>query len=353
MTSKYYDYLLGYDQVYLTRKMIHADWGNNPRAVEFTNFAFKLYYQMRRNLDRYRPTDKKHIKFKKELIDKLEEATKKGSSILHWGDLNTAFKKLGRDGADRNQWRDSKTMTFKGATPKGVVIGAKKSIWKGNVVAPAAVVEFMTVVDQHIQELSAFAEAHIKHSKIVVNAANDPAANWKLINKSLAFISTNADRASQYLWLAPATLSLTNKGATLSKKASLYIEKGETFFSTVSKISGYASKILQVGDDFVKYKKTGMTNEDAAEMAILKSALGYLPILGSFYAEALDLIPGLKKWFQNLVKDYTAQIDAIPGLWTQQATAYKYPNRRTSPSTYLPTGFGRQMGRIPGPQGLA
>jgi len=273
--------------------------------------------------------------------------------VYGWGDLNTAFKRLGRDGVNRNQWRDGYTLEFKGATPKGVIIGAKKSFWKGNIVAPAAAVEFMSVMDKHIQEFSSLTQAHIKQSQIVINAANDPARNWELLNRSLSFIDSNAEKASQFLWLAPTIISTNSKGAAFSRKAAPYIQRGDSFLGVASKISGYATRILNADNEFVKYKRTGMSTEDAVGMVALKSALGCLPILGNFYAEALDLIPGMKKWFQQIVKGYTDRIDSIPGLWVQKPIAFLPPGRQNSPSCNLSTGWGRSIGRQPGPEGLA
>jgi hypothetical protein len=240
---------------------------------------------------------------------------------------------------------------FKGATPKGVIIGAKKSLWKGNVVAPAAIVNFMNKMDEHVQELSACAQAQIDHSKIVADAARDPAANWKTISKSLALVSENAGRASQYFWLAPATASAFSKGGVLSSKASLYPGKGESVLAITAKISGYATRVFQAGDEFVKYKRTGMSTEDAIGMVALKTALGYLPVLGNFYAEALDLVPGMKKWFLAIIKDHTARIDAIEGLWAHKPTAFRQPSSRTQDAIHLATGSGHPSGRRPGPIG--
>ena len=71
MASKYLDYLMGYDKLILTREMIHADWGNNSRAIEFTNFALNLYYRARKNVREFVPKDKKSTKLKVRTSDPL------------------------------------------------------------------------------------------------------------------------------------------------------------------------------------------------------------------------------------------------------------------------------------------
>ena len=64
-----------------------------------------------------------------------------------------------------------------------------------------------------------------------------------------------------------------------------------------------SNKIHSLASDFVHY--------DDLAMATLEEALGYLPVLGQYYAGALHMMPGMKRWMQQVIKAKEAKIDAL------------------------------------------
>jgi hypothetical protein len=288
-SAKFHEYWEGYDTIALTSQMVHADWGKNPNAVAFANLAFKVYYDARRNI--------KTSKHQGKMLKALHDAATEGSGPGNWNDLKEVFDMLGRPGADRNQWRDGSTDEYRHAA---TTMPVNQTIWKKcTLQAPSASVKFLQKMDANMHKLGAIVVQQDEQVKLVVKGAKDPARNWKLIGKALGVVKTGADNATSFLWLAPDKVQLRVGRVNVI---------GGTFLGTVD-------KIYNAANDIGKYTKQGYSTLDATQLSALKTALSFLPILGGFYAGAIDLIPGLGLWFKGKVQQRIREIDSIPGLW--------------------------------------
>jgi hypothetical protein len=282
---KFWDYWEGRDTIILSPQMVKASWGLEPRSIEFTNKALNVYYLARRNSETI--MDLTH---KKQMIDKLEDAARTGFSVTGWGDLETAFKKLARPGADRNQWTDNATDTYNSPT-------INKHWTGGAVVGPTSAVKFLIAMDSNLEELRQLLSSSSQEWERFTQIAKDPRRDWKMLGATLKRIGDIHSKTSKYLWLAPEKLP----GLPQVKVA---LDKSKPFLKYVQEIYGIA-------DEFLKYRMIGYSTSEAAQVAALKRALSFLPVFGEFYKNALDLIPALKIWFEGVIRAYQAKIDSV------------------------------------------
>ena len=337
MVSKFNIYWYGQEIIQLDSAQVKESWGKNPQIMKFVNRAFGIYFKLARGINQVREG-----KLKKELRESLDEASTKGWELIGVGDMKSAIKHLADN---NNQWTDNEVDAYRGNSDVAALF--KSTIWPGVVVgAPQGVVRFMEEMDNKHGELIKILRTYdSKWAKCMTLA--DSAKDWKNIGSAfqktsiitgvgglLKDIYKSGQEAEPFLWLAPTEV--------------------ERKYIKVSGYLGTLQKIYNFADDFGRFKSYGYSDADSAQFTALKTAMGYLPILGEFYAGALVLIPSLQNWFRGKIKEKQNKLDAVfDPQYGMEKTAMDLSTPGKITVKPRRTGPGMGGGYIPGPIGIA
>ena len=269
------EYWLGNRQATLQRDQVRADWGrpgteHSGTAIALANRAFEVYYTARRNINAC--TDSSH---KNAMLQKLEEAGRSG-----WGigvnDLEESFEHL-----ERNQgiWTDGSTSNYFG--------GPNKIFPNALVTGPQGPVNFLKAVDANVEELRRILDRFNQQTQQLAQAQQND--NWTRIGDITGEIQTWGERAKPFLWWAP---------------------NAEQRLGQVVSFAGALSNMHTALTTYTNSRSAGFDSRTSAAIAALRTAVGWVPVLGEFYGRAVDLIPGLATWFRGLVQDRGRRIDA-------------------------------------------
>jgi hypothetical protein len=108
--------------------------------------------------------------------------------------------------------------------------------------------------------------------------------DWTEIGQVLEKVEKYSGRAEKFLWVFPKPYQFN------------------------SKVISYSNAFSQFHGYLTQYADVRYGGQDAG-IAILKSAVSFVPVFGSYYGAMVDLMPGLKDWFQNLVDKYCKRLD--------------------------------------------
>jgi hypothetical protein len=279
-SAKATEYWQALDRPVLVSREVHAPWGGDPNAVAFTNKAFELYYRARRGAEAVRDAAQRDA-----MVSALEACAgdRSGTGV---SDLRGAFEHLEADGDDHCEWWDGEIAEYDGASTN---VPTHRTIWPRSVVGPRSAVAFVQALDSSMQTLAASAQRHDDLVGELIERIEAPDRDWTSIGMTLGRIVAIARETSPYLWLAPE----------IGRLGSL----SGTFVRACAKLDGYARKIVVAG-------AVGASIEGGPERAALESTLGYVQVLGCFYAAALDMTPGLRMWCQHRVQRRRDQLEA-------------------------------------------
>ena len=267
----------------------------NDDALKFLNFAFELFYNCRQGIMLCNDAD-----MKKEMTDELEDAATEGAG-KGVDDLREAIAHAVADKAKGSfdnlyQWYSNKTETYSCVRydPNRFLNPYDRriaTIWQGGDVKSAkAAVKFVSAMDEKFRGIGGATKPYshaVDMLRKVVDNNNSADADWKKLGKALTAAGDAAGEVKKWMWLAPNRLKGFDK----------YIGSASSFL-------GVANKLHELGSNYVHYGNN-------AEMAVLETVLGYLPILGGFYAKALHMIPGLEQWYRRVIEHRVNRIDAI------------------------------------------
>ena len=278
---------------------------NNPTALSFMNRAFEIFYQCCRGINNCSDS-----KMKKKMRTELEKAATSGYGLRECDDLKEAIKHVTENKTKYGfnsgfSWLNDKSETYTCVKYHRKMYynpyeSRKPTIWQdGNVTSAKAAVKFMQAMDTRIYTLLALSgqfdkqwkQAHYKGISIYKKGTKAD-SDWNALGKTLQGIKSIVDTSQDYMWLMPAKLD---------KK----FQKIAPGFGTAGKFLGIAERIYNLSTSFLQGVSTGKGLENFMFNA-LKDVLGLLPILGSFYAGALDIIPAAGKWMDHI---YTSRWD--------------------------------------------
>jgi len=274
MSNDYWD---GVRQASLTREQITASWAApgvaySGRSIELANRAFEIYYQANRRISDCTSAD-----HRARMLASLRDAARSG-----WGtgvdDLAEAFEHLEQNGG---RWTDNGTQNYYGGSQK-VFQGALTT-------GPVSCVNFLNAVDSKMSELKDILERYRGQVQRLSDAQGRD--DWRTVGTVLSEIKDWGERAKPFLWWAPSVQRRLGTAVTFADALS-NIHTGLTTYRSA------------VG--------AGFDNRAAAALVALRTAVGWVPVLGSFYGAAIDMIPGLLIWFRGLVDDHLRRIDAEP-----------------------------------------
>lgn len=310
-------------------------FSHDEPARHFMNFAFELFYNCRQGIMKCTDSD-----MRKAMTSELEDAATTG-----WGrgisDLKEAIDHAVEYKADNSihdpfQWysNDADTYEYVEHAPKRYMDlwdSRVATLWQdGTVKSATSCVGFVREMDKRFIELAGSAKPYSKAVDALKKLAenqNSPDQDWKDMGKLLKTAGTVASEAQRWMWLAPDTL-----------------QGYEKYIGNASSFLGVANKIKDIGNNYVHYGNN-------LEMAILEEALGFLPILGGFYAQALHMIPGIERWFKRIVQ---YKIDQIDSIFHDESASLSVPPTGVLASTFsLGTDAVLGSSRLMGPQNNA
>ncbi|MCZ2151045.1 MAG: hypothetical protein LC126_25135 [Bryobacterales bacterium] len=237
-------------------------------VLELTNRAFRIYRDARRTVDQA-PT-----KLKWRMFSDLVSAAGEGVWLpgLGPGDLYGAFKHLEEN---NGKWVDETFTNYCGPHITGALN------------APRAITNWLCAVDKRAGTLEQAYKNFDAYARQA--AAAKSAGRWKEIGEAVDNIQKGAEWAEPCLWVAGAS-----RGIQVSEKLMTIHGAFGKWVEAVGDIHSFASKYLDAAYG-------GTSSGGAAALAALgilfKKAL---PILGDVYAGALECVPALIRWAQNI-----------------------------------------------------
>ncbi len=214
------------------------------------------------------------------MMDALHSAGREGWGI-HWpgsdhpDDLEEAFQHIANNGG---RWVDDNTSIYFG--------GPNKAFQRSLIRAPTSTVSFLRAVDRNMSVLRAVFTSFGEQ----VRALNQAWRNhrWRAVGSALGEIKTGASRAKPFLWMSPAAERVA--GQTV------------TFVGALSNIHGGLTTYAQASS-------SGLDSPTAAALGAMRTAVSFVPVLGTFYSNAIAMIPGLHRWFQQLIRNHVREIN--------------------------------------------
>ena len=272
------NYWSGTQQAQLDRSQITAHWGAggvsfSTRSINFVNRAFEIYYQAHQNINACPDTEHSTL-----MLRQLQEAGRSGYSILgeQPDDLEEAFQHLVNNSGT---WTNDETRSY---------FGGREKVFNASIVtAPVSIVSFMNAVDSKMATLHQALENFNTQAQNLQRAQQS--SDWGRVGTILGEINTWGGRAKPFLWTAPAL---------------------ERHAGTAVSYVGALSNIHSGMTTYVQAQRAGFPQGTAAAIGAMRTAVGWVPVLGSFYGKAIDMIPGLVTWFQGIIDNRVRQLDA-------------------------------------------
>lgn len=275
MSNPYWN---GTQKAQLDRAHIRASWGaagvaHSGTSIALANRAFDIYYRAHQNIQAC-PDARQKSAMQRE----LQDAARTGWSVLgrHPDDLEEAFNHLA---ANAGIWTDDETANY---------YGGRNKVFQGALVrGPVSVVSFLNAVDGKMNTLRQAVQNFDTQRRNLQRA--EQGDDWTRVGTVLGEIKTWGERAQPFLWLAPAVQQ--RMGTTVS-------------------FAGALSNIHSGMTTYARARAQNFPQGAAIAIGAMRTAIGWVPVLGDFYGRAIDMIPGLAAWFRGLISDYTRRIDA-------------------------------------------
>lgn len=264
-------YRNGTEKASLAASDITASWADDDRLsghLQVANRAFDLYHTAITNIHQVPDSDQRS-----RMQEKLSNAARSGWG---WGvsDLNEAFEHL----ADNNgKWSDNNVKSYMG--------GPNKCINEMLIKGPSAAVNFLNAADEGAAVLTAETERFRREKARAENARQRD--DWETVGTAIGNIKTGAEVITPWLWTAPAYQRVGSR--TIA------------FADVCGKMHGGAKAYVDMRN------QAGWSRNESAAYAALVVAVDFLPVLGSFYGEALKMLPGMISSWQSFIDDYHRQ----------------------------------------------
>lgn len=269
------DYIAGVAQPELTQDNVTAPWATGHRCINklaMANRAFELYYTAVERIDRIHETELRQ-KASKQLYYCLTSGCGSGVS-----DLKEAFEHLAEH---HDEFRDENMSPYFPGPGKCFVGNAL-------VHGPTFAVNFLNAVDRGMQALKATSDELGTYSdQINVSIQRD---DWDNVGRALGKIKKSAETIKPWLWDTPTAVKHAGRIATFANALG-NIHAGTTTFANS--------------------RRAGFHDDMSAAIGAIRTAVGFVPVLGSFYGKAIEMIPGLATWFNGIIRDRVRRLDRI------------------------------------------
>lgn len=259
--------------VRLNTNDVHVNWLKFYPSLELTNKAFKIYYDARR-----RGLDATG-QLSTNLLSDLSSAAREGVGYgTYSGDLLAVFQTLWKSNM---QWREDYAENYNGSQISGALP------------VPVGVCNFLKAVDWRVETLQ-------KSYKSVVDYVREAKAaksmnRWADIGTYTENLGKVLQKSEPYLWLSPKV-----------------VEDGH------GKLGGWhkgLSLFYSWADNFNKFNVDLRMGKVPAAIAsgFITFVSEAVPIFGEIYGKALETIPALVKWAQNIRDERENMIRQIIG----------------------------------------
>ena len=269
------DYIAGITQPELTQDNVMAPWGTGDRCMNklaMANRAFELYYIAVERIDRIHETELRQ-KASKQLSDCLTSGCGSGVS-----DLKEAFEHLAEN---HDEFSDENISAYFPGPGKCFVGNAL-------VHGPTFAVNFLNAVDKGMETLRTASEQLGVYSDTIKASAQRE--DWEKVGKTLGKIKTAAQAVKPWLWDTPNVEQHAGRVVTFANVLG-NIHAGATVYG--------------------KSLRAGFDSDTSAAIGAIRTAVGFVPVLGSFYGKAIEMIPGLAVWFNGIIRDRVRRLDRI------------------------------------------
>lgn len=272
------DYWTGARLAHLEARDISAPWGRGSYCVQrisFANELFQFWYDARRNIAAC--SDFGH---QTAMTRELEDAGESGAGIITIDDLKEAFEHIHSQGG---RWTDD--------TASLTYFGNPNQVFRqGGLIndMPKPFVKFAQAVDSKFQVLRSAMNNFDQQTQIIAQQLTSSRTDWDQIGTALTQVSEWGERTKPFLWARPRAASVV--GTTAS------------FASALSNIHSGAST-------YAAARSAHFPQGPAVAIGVLRTAVGFIPVLGTYYGGMVDLIPSLRTWFTNLVEQRVQRID--------------------------------------------
>ena len=284
----------GTDKVTLTADKIDASkvTGDTPLnkskfnyTLQAMNNAFRIFYDARQLI-----SNVSDHKVKLAMTKDLDDVGRTG-----WGmgvnDLEEAFDRLA---SNASKCKDN-NVSYTGWHTDDQIGGFTREANVGYVPVPISIENFLTALNAKAKTLNAQLVSLQQSGSAVIDKVTASVgdqilpkvgtAEWSAVGTGLKRVNHAHDGIKSMLWLT-----------SVSENSAL-----QTSSEKLGKALGAIGKVRGAVDNFDKASRAGMGNVEAAAFAAIAEGIGAIPILGSFYQEAFQLIPGVIVGMQNIV----------------------------------------------------
>lgn len=279
------DYWTGDRQAQISVAQMRGDWRGRSgvgTTVQFMNRAFEIYYQGITRINAS-PDDA----YRERLLEELRGAARTGHGWhpvqhvmgnLRPDDLEEAFMHLVRNDGE---WRDNAQSIYMG--------GANKVFRRSSVVAPTGIVNFMHAVDRQMDILGhvarEFEELALELDRLIDRG------DWQTVGSVLGRIKNGAERVTAVMWWSPYERT---RGTNAT-----------TFLSVVSAMHSGLTTWNEMR------RAPGFDPDAAAAVGAFAAVVNLVPVLGTFYGRAVQLIPAMCAFGEAIQRRRYRTVDAI------------------------------------------
>lgn len=255
-------------------------------ALGVMNNAFRIFHDARQLI-----AGVGDAALKKKMSAELDDVGRSG-----WGigvsDLEEAFAHLA---ANQGKWKDNHTSTM-GWFSSDRIGGISGQAQVGYVPIPISLENFLDALNARAKTLNVHLTALRTHGETVVNKAASSygdqllpkvgSAEWTAFGNGLKEVGRAQEAIKSLLWLAAV-----NEDSVLNASN-----------ENLGKVLGAIGKVRSAVENFDKCAQAGYSSTEGLAFAAIAEGLGAIPVLGSYYQEAFQLIPGVTAGMTHIVQ---------------------------------------------------
>jgi len=274
MTTAYWT---GTREAHLEASQISASWGRGDWCgdrIRFANDIFHFWYVARQSINAC--TNSAH---RQSMTIELESAGTAGAGF-GIDDLNEAFEHMDHHGG---RWtEDAGSYSYFG--------GPNKVFRSGGIInnLPKPFKTFADAVDGKFQKVRNAIRHFDEATQTIDRQLATRLPDWDQIATALGQIKEWGEQAEPFLWARP--------------RAAAVVSTTVAFADALGNIHSGATAYVQA-------RQAHFPRGAAAAIGLLRTAVGFVPVLGTYYGGMVDLIPTLHNWYTSLIQQRVARID--------------------------------------------
>ncbi len=211
-----------------------------------------------------------------------------------WGvnDLEEAFAHIA---ANNGKWKDNNTSTM-GWFSSDKIGGVSRHAEVGYVRIPISLENFLDALNAKASTLNTNLTALRQHGAAVVTKVATSVGDqvlptvgtteWTTFGNGIKQVNRAHDGIKSMLWLA-----------AVHEESTMH-----TSSENLGKVLGAIGKVRGAVENFDKASKAGFGTVEGVAFSAIAEGLGAIPVLGAYYQEAFQLIPGITAGMTNIVQ---------------------------------------------------